>query len=262
MRRTPSRFGGGDHRQRVGRRQVQDVGAGTGPAGPFDDLGDGHVLGAARAGGQERWSSGRRRGGARGRSRRESSAWTIISESKDLSSAMSCFHLVASRCGNSSTPECSRKHLKPKTPVVVQRPQVVLVAGTAPPQKPTSTNAWSRPTSRFELQGLHVDGGRDAVQRHVDDGGDAAGRRRPGGGREALPLGAAGLIDVHVGVHEARHEGLVVGEFDDFGAGEAVAERLDRDDHAAADADFAGGDAGGGQHPLPAEDEVVGFFRH
>ena len=33
---------------------MQDVRAGAGPAGPLDDLGDGLVLGAAGAGGQER----------------------------------------------------------------------------------------------------------------------------------------------------------------------------------------------------------------
>ena len=33
---------------------MQDVGAGAGPAGPFDDLGDGLVLGPARAGREER----------------------------------------------------------------------------------------------------------------------------------------------------------------------------------------------------------------
>ena len=42
---------------------------------------------------------------------------------------------------------------------------------------------------------------------HVDDGGDAAGGGGGGGGLEALPLGPPpGLVDVHVAVHDARHQ--------------------------------------------------------
>ena len=41
-------------------------------------------------------------------------------------------------------------------------------------------------------------GHRVAVQGHVDDGGDAPGEGGPGGGLEALPLGAPRLVDVHV----------------------------------------------------------------
>ena len=49
----PVARGRGDHRQRVGAGQVQDVHPGAGPAGRLDDLGDGDVLGAARPGGEE-----------------------------------------------------------------------------------------------------------------------------------------------------------------------------------------------------------------
>ncbi len=45
---------------------------------------------------------------------------------------------------------------------------------------------------------------RQAVERHVDDRGDAAGRGGPGRGREALPVGPARLVDVHVRVDQAR----------------------------------------------------------
>ena len=62
-------LGAGDHGQGVRGRQVQDVGAGAGPAGPFDHLGDGLVLGAARAGGEERRVLVAARVRARGRSR-------------------------------------------------------------------------------------------------------------------------------------------------------------------------------------------------
>src|SRR6476661_1394377 len=82
----------------------------------------------------------------------ESSAWTIMSESKDLSSAMSSSISSASRCGNSSTPEWSRKHLKPKTPSSCSGRRSFLLPGMAPPQNPTSTNAWSSATSRLSLR--------------------------------------------------------------------------------------------------------------
>ncbi len=96
--------------------------------------------------------SGRRRGAGPGRSRAESSAWTIMRESKDLSSAMSSSISSASRCGNSSTPECSRKHLKPNTPSSCRGRRSALLPGMAPPQNPTSTNAWSSATSRLSLR--------------------------------------------------------------------------------------------------------------
>ena len=44
--------------------------------------------------------------------------------------------------GNSSTPESSRKHLKPKTPASCSGRRSARLPGTAPPQKPTSTKAW------------------------------------------------------------------------------------------------------------------------
>ena len=63
---------------------------------------------------------------------------------------------------------------------------------------------------------------RDAVERHVDDRRDAAGRRGPGGAGEALPLGAARLVDVHVGVDEPGQQHLVVGQLDHAGAGRST----------------------------------------
>ena len=84
--------------------------------------------------------------------------------------------------------------------------------GTAPPQKPTST--WhssrrgaraSRPARRRSTVGGIEFSGMSTMR------GDAAGRGRAGGGREPLPLGAAGLVDVHVGVDQAGQQHLVVG---------------------------------------------------
>ena len=55
-------------------------------------------------------------------------------------------------------------------------------------------------------------GRRYRVQRHVEDRGDTAccggGRRRC----ETFPFGPAGLVDVHMGVDDARDEDLVVGQ--------------------------------------------------
>ena len=46
-------------------------------------------------------------------------------------------------------------------------------------------------------------GGRDGVQGHVDDGGDPAGCGGAGAGPEALPVGAAGLVEVDMGTARA-----------------------------------------------------------
>jgi hypothetical protein len=46
----------------------------------------------------------------------------------------------------------------------------------------------------------------DGVERHVDHRGDAPRGGRAGGALEALPLGAAGLVDVDVGVDHAGHQ--------------------------------------------------------
>lgn len=51
-------------------------------------------------------------------------------------------------------------------------------------------------------------GGGDGIQRHVDDGGDAAKGRGLGAGIEALPLGAAGLIEVNVRIDEAGEQDM------------------------------------------------------
>jgi len=60
-------------------------------------------------------------------------------------------------------------------------------------------------------------GRRDGVERHVDDRGDSAGGRGASRGGEPLPLGAAGLVDVDVGVDESGQQHLVGGQ--DDGAG-------------------------------------------
>ena len=59
----------------------------------------------------------------------------------------------------------------------------------------------------LELEGGDGGGLGETVQRHVDDGGEAAGGCGAGGGGEAFPLGAAGLVDVSVDVDEAGKQG-------------------------------------------------------
>jgi hypothetical protein len=56
------------------------------------------------------------------------------------------------------------------------------------------------------LEGGQAGGDGDAVERHVHQGGDAAGRGGARAGLEALPGGAAGVVQVHVGVDHARHD--------------------------------------------------------
>ena len=89
---------------------------------------------------------------------------------------------------------------------------------------------------------------------------------------EALPLGAARLVDVHVGVDQAGQQDHVVAELDHLGRVEAGAraaagttirtavgadrQRLDRDDPAVGDADAAGPLSAGRDHPPPAQDQV------
>ena len=61
-----------------------------------------------------------------------------------------------------------------------------------------------RSTLSFERG--HINGLRHAIQGHVDQRGHAACRRRARGGFKAFPLGAAGLIDVHMRVDESRQQ--------------------------------------------------------
>ena len=91
-----------------------------------------------------------------------------------------------------------------------QRAQLVDVArhGAAPERDIDRDLALRRRT--FHVQRLDRDGRRDRVQGHVDDRRDAAGRRGAGRGGEALPLGAARLVHVHVAVDQPGQQHLVV----------------------------------------------------
>ena len=69
------------------------------------------------------------------------------------------------------------------------------------------------------FEGFDGGGLGEAVEGHVDEGGVASGRSGSGGGAEALPFGAAGLVDVDVGVDEAGEDGVVAAVVDDGVAG-------------------------------------------
>ena len=80
-----------------------------------------------------------------------------------------------------------------------------MLPGTTPPQKPQSTKRCPSAAGAFGVECGPGRGRGNAVEGHVDEGRDPARRRRARGAREALPLGASRLVDVDVGVHEARH---------------------------------------------------------
>ena len=112
--------------------------------------------------------------------------------------------------------------LEPEDAGVVQPAQVADVArDRAAPEADVDVRGVPRGLP-LDLQPVDGGGRRDAVERHVEDRRDAARRRGAGGGREALPLGAAGLVDVHVAVDEAGQQHLVVGQVDGLGAPRAA----------------------------------------
>ncbi len=78
-----------------------------------------------------------------------SSAWTITSPSKVATSCIAARSWAASTGGNSSTPDGSRKHLKPITPASHSGRSWAVLPGTIPPQNPRSTASASRAAACF-----------------------------------------------------------------------------------------------------------------
>ena len=249
-------LGGAQHRQRVRGGQVQDVGAGAGPPGAFDDLGDREVLGAAGARGEELGvvvAVGL--GGAVDRT------GVLGVHDHDRVERREFAHvgleLVGIQRRELVDPAVQQEALEPEGAGVVQPAQLVDVARNgAAPEAHVDVHLVAGDVA-LDVQGLDVDRRRDAVERHVQDRGHTSGGRGLGGGGEALPLGAARLVDVHVRVDEPRDQGLIVGEFDDLVRLEAVAERLHRDDDAVTHADLPGPDPRAGEDPLAADHQVV-----
>jgi hypothetical protein len=120
---------------------------------------------------------------------------------------------------------------------LVQAPQVADVAGHRAAPEAHVDVALAVRRRALDLQGGDVDGRRQAVERHVDDRRDAPGRGGTGRRGEALPLGAARLVDVDVGVDEPGQQDLVVGQLEHLRAGERRRQRLDRRDPPVGDAE-------------------------
>ena len=77
------------------------------------------------------------------------------------------------------------------------------LSATTPPQGIQSTRQQPLSCGAFGFERGDVGCGRQAIQWHVDEQSVAAGGSSARGGLEAFPLGAAGIVDVHVGIDEA-----------------------------------------------------------
>jgi hypothetical protein len=149
--------------------------------------------------------------------------------------------------------------LEPEHSGVVQAPQLGQVARHRAAPEPHVDPGLAFGGLAFDAERGHVDGGRDAVERHVQDRGDSAGGRRAGGGGESLPLGAARLVDVHMGVDQPRQQHLLGAEVHHVGRGQVGVQRFDRNDPTVGDPDPAGHLAGGGDHSRSAQHQVELF---
>ena len=99
-----------------------------------------------------------------------------------------------------------------------ERLDVLLIVGNdSAPGHPVDTSAASGgDTFAFECGDICCGG--EAVEGHVDEEGIPAGSSGAGGGVEAFPVGATGVVDVDVGVDEPGEDG-VGAEIVDFGVG-------------------------------------------
>ena len=147
--------------------------------------------------------------------------------------------------------------LEPEHAGVVQRSQVGHVAGNGTAPEAHVDEAILFRCFAFHLERSDVDRRRKAVQGHVDDRGDAARGGGPGGAGEALPLGATGIVDVHVGVHQAGEQHLVGGQRHDGIRGEVGAEVCDRGDPSTTNGNRAGNFTALGDRPRRVQDQVV-----
>jgi len=115
-------------------------------------------------------------------------------------------------------PGIQQERLEPEDPGVVQLPQRTQAGGNGTAPEADVDEAVVLCGFLLGPQSRYVDGGWDAVQRHVDEGGDPACGSRPGSRGKALPVGAAGFVDVHMRVHQAGQQHLIVGELHSLGA--------------------------------------------
>jgi hypothetical protein len=85
-----------------------------------------------------------------------------------------------------------------------ERQQLVRVPGDDTAIKADINPALALAGSKLHLEPLEGGGGRDGIQGHVDDGGDTARGGGLGTRLEALPLGAARLVEVDMCIDQAR----------------------------------------------------------
>jgi hypothetical protein len=149
---------------------------------------------------------------------------------------------------------------EPEHAGVVQRAQLWHVAGNRATPEPDIDEGLLGRGLAFDFESVGVDGGRDAVERHVDDRGNPSGGGGPGRAGEPFPLGAAGFVDVDVGVDEPRDQHLVGAELHDSLGFERGVQRFDGDDATVAYADRARDFAGRCDHAGRAEDQVEGLI--
>jgi hypothetical protein len=103
-------------------------------------------------------------------------------------------------------PGGAQETLEPEHARPMQRSELGGVAGDQPAKEAGIDRAPAKGRGALDLEGRHVGGGRDAVERHVEQRGDAAGSCRTGSGRESLPLRPAGLVHVDVRVHQSGED--------------------------------------------------------
>ena len=249
-------LGRGQHGQRVGGGQVQDVGPGLGPPGSLDHLGDGQVLRSPGPGGQEPLVNvalglGGPVDGPRVLGVHDHQG-VVGGEHPQV-----LLQLVTLQVRELVDAGMQQEALEAEHTVVVQPAEVVDVAGHGTAPEPEVDERLALGDQPLELQGRLVHRGRDRVQRHVDHRGHPTGRRRLGGGGETLPVRPPRLVDVHVGVDQTGDQRLVVGQRDHLGALQPVPVRLDGDDLAVPDAHLPVGDPGRGEDPASLDHQLV-----
>ena len=107
---------------------------------------------------------------------------------------------------------------------------------------------------KLEVERIAVERRRAGVERHVGEGRRAAGCKRPGSVVEPLPVGAARVVAVDVGVDDAGEDVQPVGV--DRLPGAALEVRPDLGDQAVADPDVAALGAARGDHRAAANQEI------
>ncbi len=179
-----------------------------------------------------------------------SSACTISNAPRRATSRSTACSPAGSSGGNSSTPDGDRKHLNPSTPASQSGSRSSRLSGTAPPQNPTSTASLSCASACFAFRSARV------VVGGTEFSGMSTSVVTPPRAAAWVPVTnpshsvRPGLVEVHVGVDDARHDVRRVGDPQHLALGR-VLERRDRVDPAVDDGDRGRHERAVDQH-LPA----------